>query len=148
MDRPFVIENARERKRLQTLVAGLTEEDLALPMGTDWTVAIALTHLATWDQRAFVLMCKWKEDGVSPNPLDIDVFNETLLPLWSALPPRTATGLALSAAEAIDQELENAPDWLIRDIEKLGETYRLYRSEHRKLHLDEIEKTLGGKKKV
>jgi hypothetical protein len=148
MDRPFVIENARERKRLQILVAGLTEEDLAYSMGTNWTVAIALAHLATWDQRAFVLMRKWKEEGVSPNPLDIDVFNETLHPLWSALPPRIAADLALSASEAIDKELENAPDWLIKDIEKLGETYRLHRSEHRELHLDEIEKTLRDNRKI
>jgi hypothetical protein len=147
MARPFVIENDRERKRLQTLLAGLTEADLTQPIGQDWTVAIALAHLATWDQRAFILMLKWKEEGVSPNPLDIDVFNETLLPLWSALPARTAAGLALSASEAIDQELEKAPDWLIQDIEKLGESYRLYRSEHRKLHLDEIEKTLRNKRK-
>jgi hypothetical protein len=31
---------------------------------------------------------------------------------------------------------------LISAIEKLGERFRLYRSEHRKLHLDEIEEAL------
>jgi hypothetical protein len=148
MDRPFIAENAKERKRLHTLVTGLTDEELALPLGTDWTVAIALAHLATWDQRAFLLIRKWKEDGVSPNPLDIDIFNETLLPLWSALPPKAVVDLALTASEAIDQELEKAPDGLIQDIEKLGESYRLYRSEHRKLHLDEIEMILRDKRKI
>ena len=143
MDRPFVAENAKERKRLLTLVAGLTDEELALPLGTDWTVAVALAHLASWDQRALVLMRKWREDGVSPNPIDIDVFNETLLPIWLALPPRKAAELALSAAEAIDHELEEASEVLIKEIESLGESYRLYRSEHRKMHLAQIEEVIN-----
>jgi hypothetical protein len=145
MDRPFVTENAKERERLRNLVAGLTDEELSHPLGTDWTVAIALAHLASWDQRALVLMQKWRENGVSPNPIDIDVFNETLLPLWRALAPRVAADLALSAAGSIDRELEEASETLIKDIESLGESYRLYRSEHRKMHLDQIEQVLSKK---
>jgi hypothetical protein len=146
MNRPFVAENAKERKRLQALVAGLTDEELTYTMGTDWTVAVALAHLSSWDHRALVLMRKWKEYGASPNPIDIDVFNETLLPLWLALPPRAAADLALSSAEAIDRELEEAPETLIAAIESLGEKFRLYRSEHRKRHLDQIEEVLKKKR--
>jgi hypothetical protein len=145
MDRPFVTENVKERKRLEALVAGLTDEELAHPLGTDWTVAVALAHLASWDQRALVLMRQWKENGVFPNPIDVDLFNETLLPLWRALSPRAAIELALSAAEGIDRELEEAPAALIKNIEGLGETYRLFRSEHRKMHLDQIEEALRKK---
>ncbi len=145
MDRPFVDENARERKRLRSLVGNLTDEDLSHPLGTDWTVAVALAHLAFWDQRSLVLMRKWEEDGVAPCPIDIDVINESLLPLWLALPPRAAADLAVSSTEAIDRELEEAPDELIAAIESLGEKHRLYRSEHRKMHLDQIEETLKKK---
>jgi hypothetical protein len=145
MDRPFVAENGRERKRLRALVEGLSEQELSRPLGEDWTVAVALAHLAFWDQRSLVLIQKWEEDGVAPCPVDIEVINEALLPLWRALPPEAAAKLALSAAEAVDRELKEAPDGLIADIEKLGEKHRLYRSEHRKLHLDQIEETLRKK---
>jgi hypothetical protein len=53
-----------------------------------------------------------------------------------------AANLAVSSAETIDRELEEATPELIVDIEGLGEKWRLYRSEHRKLHLDEIERFL------
>lgn len=142
MDRPFVVENAKERERLRALIKGLTDQDLRHPMGTDWTVAVALAHLAFWDRRSLVLIQKWEDDGVAPCPIDIDVINEALLPLWLALPPRAAAELALSSAEAIDRELEEAPDTLIAAIESLGEKHRLYRSEHRKMHLDQIEEVL------
>jgi hypothetical protein len=148
MDRPFVVENAKERERLRALVAGLTDEELSHPLGTDWTVAVALAHLAFWDQRSLVLMRKWGENGVSPCPIDIEVINETLLPLWAALPPGTAADLALAAAEAIDRGLAEAPEALIVAIERMGEKFRLYRSEHRKMHLDQIEEVLKKKGKV
>ena len=107
--------------------------------------AVALAHLAFWDQRSMVLMRKWEADGVAPCPIDIDVINESLLPLWLALPSRAAAGLAVSAAEAIDRELEEAPEELIAAIESLGERFRLYRSDHRKMHLDQIEEVLKNK---
>lgn len=144
-ERPFVAENARERERLHSIVGRLTDEELSLPMGTDWTVAVALAHLAFWDQRSLVLIRKWAADGVAPCPIDIDVINESLLPLWLALSPRAAAGLAVSAAEAIDRELEEAPEELIAAIENLGERFRLYRSDHRKMHLDQIEEVLKNK---
>jgi len=60
MDRPFLAENAQERERLRSLVGRLTDEELSLPLGNGWTVAVALAHLAFWDQRSLSLMRKWK----------------------------------------------------------------------------------------
>jgi hypothetical protein len=142
MNRPFVAENAQERERLLCLATRLTEEELSLPLGNGWTIAVALAHLAFWDQRSLFLMRKWKKSGVEPSPIDIDLTNDSLLSLWLALPPRTAAKLAVSSAEAIDRELEEATPDLIAAIESLGEKSRLYRSVHRKLHLDQIEEIL------
>jgi hypothetical protein len=50
MDRPFVVENTQERERLRTLVTRITDEELSLPLGEGWTIAVALAHLAFWDQ--------------------------------------------------------------------------------------------------
>jgi len=145
MERPFVIENDQARERLDSLVAGLTDDELNLPLGDDWTIAVALAHLAFWDQRSLVLIRKWKQNGVELSPIDIDVTNDSLLPLWRAMPPRVAAELAVSSAEAIDRELQEASSDLIDAIESLGEKFRLYRSIHRKLHLDEIEAVLSKK---
>ncbi len=145
MDRSFVGENAKERERLSTIVTRLTDEQLSYPMENGWTVAAALAHLAFWDQRSLFLMRKWKKRGVELSPIDIDITNDSLLSLWLALPPRTAANLAVSSAEAIDRELEESPSEFISAIENLGESLRLYRSEHRKLHLDDIEEFLRTK---
>ena len=147
MDRSFVEENARAREKLHSLVAALTDEELKLPLGDDWTIAVALAHLAFWDQRSLVLMQKWKQQGVGPSPIDIDVTNDSLLPIWRAVPPRAAAELAVSCAEAIDRELEEASPDLIDAIDSLGEKFRLYRSMHRKTHFDEIEGILGKSSK-
>jgi hypothetical protein len=142
MERPFIVENARERERLRKLVARMTDEELKLPLGEGWTIASALAHLAFWDQRALVLLRKSKKSGVALSPVDTDIINDALLPLCLALSSRIAANLAASSAETIDRELEEASPALIAKIEGLGEKYRLYRSEHRKLHLDEIESFL------
>ena len=146
MDRPFVLENAKERKRLKSIVERLTDDELKLPLGNDWTIAAALAHLAFWDQRSLFLVRKWKKSGVvEPAIIDIDVTNDSLLSTWLALPPRAAANLAVSSAEQIDQELQKASSDLVTQIESLGEKFRLYRSIHRKLHLDEIEEIISKK---
>ena len=147
MERPFVAENTKERERQCSLVEGLTDKELSLPLGNDWTIAVALAHLSFWDQRILFLMRKWKKSGVEPSSIDIDVTNDSLLSLWLALPPQKAANLAISSAEAIDRELEEASSDFITEIEGLGEKFRLYRSIHRKLHLDQIEEVLNSKNK-
>jgi hypothetical protein len=94
-------------------------------MENGWTIAAALAHIAFWDQRSLVLMKKWKSTKLAPSPIDIDVTKDCLLPLWLALPPRSAAKLTVSSAEAIDGKLAEAPPELISEIEKLGEKFRL-----------------------
>ena len=148
MDRPYVVENAKERERLKSLVERLSDEELSLPIGEDWTISVALAHLSFWDERALTLVRKWKKTGVvEVPPIDIDVTNDSLLSTCRALPPRAAANLAVSSAEEVDHELEAASSDLIAEIEGLGEKFRLYRSIHRKMHLDEIEKALSSKAK-
>ena len=139
MERLFVIENSRERERLKSLINSLTDEQLSQPIDKNWTIAVALAHLAFWDQRSLSLMRKWASKGVSPEPIDFELTNECLLPMWRALPPRAAADLAVSAAKAVDRAIEEAPASLISEIERIEDRSRLYRSKHRKMHLDEIE---------
>ncbi len=143
MGSEFTAANQRERERLHALVTRLTDEELMRPMGNHWTVAVALAHLAFWDERSLFLLRKWQREGVTPSPMDIDVTNDALLAWWRVIPPRAAANQAVAAAEAVDRELEAASPELIDAIRELGEDYRLFRSIHRKLHLDEIEAVIS-----
>ena len=142
MDKPFVVENARERARLAALVERLTDKELRLPLKAGWTIAASLAHLAFWDQWSLVRLRRWKLSGVAASPVDLDTVNDTFLPFSLALEPRVAATMAVSTAEEVDRELEEISDELIRAIERLGDRFRLYRAIHRKLHLDEIEAAL------
>jgi hypothetical protein len=143
MDRPFIVENARERERLRALVGRITDEELGLLLYDEgWTIAVALAHLAFWDQRRLVLVRKWKQQGVTPSPIDDDITNDALLPFLLALHPRVAANLSISSAEALDHELEGASPDLVTAIESLGDRHALDRSIHRRMHLDDIESLL------
>jgi hypothetical protein len=147
MERQFVIENARERERLRKLVDGMTDEELNLIIYKEgWTIAVALAHLAFWDERRLLLVRKWKQKGVSPSPFDEDIINDVLLPFLLAIPPRKAANLSILTAETLDHELEETSPELITAIESLGDRHALNRSIHRKMHLDEIEALLKAKR--
>lgn len=142
MERPFILENAAERERLRALVAGMADRELSLTLPNGWTIAAALAHLAFWDQRSLVLLRRWRTRPIAASPVDVHVTNDTLLPFFQALPPRRAAELAVAAAEAIDLELVEVPAETIAAIEALGDKFRLYRSIHRRMHLDTIESLL------
>jgi len=148
MSRQFVVENARERERLRNLANNLTDEELTTTLYEEgWTVAVALAHLAYWDNRRLILVRKWKQEGVTPTPtIDVDITNDTLLPFLLAIPPRKAAELATLTADALDHELEEASPDLIAAIEALGDRHALDRSIHRKMHLDDIEALLKTKR--
>jgi hypothetical protein len=143
MKRSLIEENRRERDRLCLLVERLTEDQLNLPLENDWTIAVALAHLAFWDQRSLVLIRKWKSSGVVElSPIDIEVTNDSLLPLCRSLPPREAANLSVSCAESIDRELEETSEEMIEQIVRLEGKHRVHRFLHRKAHLDQIEALL------
>lgn len=147
MTRQFVAENTRERERLRNLVNKITDEELTLTLNVEgWTVAVALAHIAFWDQRRLVLVRKWKKNGVTPSPFDSDTINDALVPLLLAIPPRKAANLSVLTAEALDRELEEASPDLIAAMGALGDKHALDRATHRKLHLDEIEALLKTKR--
>lgn len=143
MEHPFVAENAQERARLRSLAGRLTDPDYKRKVQAEWTVADTLAHIAFWDQMALVRIRRWKERGVSSSPMDLDLVNDALIPLVRAIPPRDATNLAIAAAEAVDRELAQLSQEMVADIQALGNRSRLFRSEHRRRHLDQIEAVLG-----
>ena len=147
-DRSYVAQNELERKRLQALVARLTDRDLARSMSGGWTIAGVLGHVAFWDQRIVALVDQWRGAGIesAPKPFDedwhVDWINDASKPFLLAVSPRRAAELAVAIAEAADKAVASLPDEYVDRNAALGGPINLVRAEHRREHLDEIETAL------
>lgn len=130
--------NAASLSRLRAFTARRGDEELGRPLGNGWTAAAEIAHLAFWDRRAAIILDRWRRDGMSPSPTDVDVINDALLPQW-LLPPHLAVDDALAAGEEINAKIASLADELIDAIAK-GGVIRLDRSRHRTDHLDELER--------
>ncbi len=145
-DRAHEAENDAQRERLRSLVTRLTDEQLRQPIPDGWTVAAMLAHAGFWDARAIFALGKW-ERGIEPvpgdyEPDDVAWINDSAKPLCLALRPREAADLALRLAEEADAKIAALNDELVEKIRKLG-PFSVSRAEHRREHLDEIERALG-----
>ena len=148
MDRPYVAENNRERARLRALVERLSDGDLARPLDAGWTVGAVLAHLAFWDQRTLILIERWEKEGPhtparSIEAKDVDWINDSAKALCLALAPRAAARLAVTIADAVDRRVEALSAELVAANAAAGTPLNLFRAEHRREHLDEIEHAFG-----
>ena len=147
-DRSYVAENQAQLTRLRVLVEQLSDHDLARPMDAGWTVAGVLAHLAFWDQRIVILLDRWGADGRGTPPsieaeASVDWINDAAKPLFLALPPREAARVAVAVAEAADQRVAALSDALMTANAAAGHPINPMRAEHRREHLDEIERALS-----
>ncbi len=142
LDRSFVELNRASTARIRALATQLTDEQLQRPVGEHWTVAIALVHLAFWDERvAYVLVSSEREGKLVVPGLGIEV-NDVSLRFWAAIPPRTAAHLAVETAEALDRQLENYSPALLEEIYNHNKRW-VIRALHRNEHLDEVDAALA-----
>jgi hypothetical protein len=91
-------------------------------------------------------MDQWGADGRgTPPPALFDEaslhwVNDAGKPLCLALPPRVAAMLAVETAMAADQRVAGASDALLEANRAAGSPLSMDRAEHRREHLDEIER--------
>lgn len=144
-DRSHIVQNDRERHRLEALVAALDDAALGQPMPAGWTVAGVLAHLAFWDQRIIVFIEMLKRGAKVPveSAEDVDWINDAAKPAQLALPPRRAAALAVETARATDHAVATLSDELLARNAAAGNPIYLLRAQHRREHLAEIEKVLG-----
>jgi hypothetical protein len=144
MDRGFVEQNEASTERLRKLVDRLRDSDMGRRVGADWSVAVALAHLAFWDRRVqFVLDRTQKAGKLSPVEIDTTV-NDLLLPTWELVPGAEAARLALETAQALDQQLASFPPGLLEQVNQHNPRW-VNRSLHRNEHLDEVDQALQGR---
>ena len=143
MDRSFVEQNRASTERLKKLVNRLSAADLTHKVGPDWTVAIALAHIAFWDERVrWVLDRTEKDEKLVPADVDSSIVNDLALPTWKIVPGREAARLAVETSEALDQRLESFPPALLEQVNEHNSRW-VQRFLHRNEHLDEVDRELG-----
>ncbi|MGE5072150.1 MAG: maleylpyruvate isomerase N-terminal domain-containing protein [Anaerolineae bacterium] len=141
MDRSFAEQNRASTERLRKLVARLNDADMGRRVGPDWTVAVALSHLAFWDRRVQFVLDRTETQGIL-SAVEIDlVVNDLLLPTWELVPGREAARLAVETAEALDRRLELFPETLLEQVQAHNPRWIL-RALHRNQHLNEVEAAL------
>jgi hypothetical protein len=96
------------------------------------------------ERQRLALLRRWEREGITPVAADADTINEGVRVLATGLPPRTAAQIALDAAEAVDQALEQLSAEMVAQIETGGQASILRRAVHRRGHLDRIEQALSA----
>jgi len=143
---PYSEQNAESRRKLESLVQGLSDADLARSTDYGWTIAALLAHLAFWDHRMSVVLKRWQTEGLDPSEIDSAAVNDALKVICHALEPRTATELSLSAATKIDAELDALSADFVKQLEEhaqvTGTQFRMNRALHRASHVTDIEALL------
>ena len=139
----FIKENADSLARLKAFTDRVSLSQLELRLDSGWTVAATLAHMAFWDQRAFLLVRRWRDSGVDLSPVDVDVINDASKALCHAILPKETIHLVLESAEAIDREIEGISPALAEEIEAGATQFHLSRANHRDYHLDEVEAALA-----
>ena len=140
----YVRANDESRARLRALVERLDRTQLAQSPMPGWSVSALLAHLAFWD-RFNVHRWRSRLAGTQLPALDVldDLINDSALPAWNALPPEVAARDALDSAEEGDAFVAAlTPEITSRWLEE-GRPRSLYRSEHRREHLDDIDRALA-----
>lgn len=140
----YVRANDESRARLRALVERLDRTELMRSAMAGWSVSALLAHLAFWD-RFNVHRWRSRLAGTQLPALDAldDLINDSSLPAWNALPPEVAAREALASAEEGDAFVAAlTPEITSRWLEE-GRPRSLFRSEHRREHLDEIERALA-----
>ena len=144
MSNAYTAPNSAERAHLDKVIGRLSPSDYERAAGgPGWTIGGLLAHLTFWENRALVLLAKWKKEGIGPSLIDMDLFNESMRPLCNAVPAAVIAQMAVETAAAIDREIDAlSPDFLQR-VERDGTPVRLNRGLHRNHHLAQVEKALA-----
>ena len=73
----------------------------------------------------------------------VDWINDAAKPMFLALPPRQAADLAIRIARAVDRTVEALSDEMLARNAAAGAPVNVLRAEHRRGHLDDIERVAG-----
>jgi hypothetical protein len=135
--------NRAARERLDAVIARVGDRDVKVD--DDWSAAGLLAHLAFWDRLATARLERHLREGEPPvfaTDAVTDLTNAAGMRQWKETPPRVAGRQAREAAAEIDRLIETLPLDKLDGLKALGRSFLIDRSNHRKEHLDQIERAL------
>jgi hypothetical protein len=135
--------NRAARERLHEVIARVGDRDVRVD--DDWNAAGLLAHLAFWDRLATARLDKHLREGSPPvfaADAVTDLTNAAGMRQWKETPPRVAGAQAREAAAEVDRLIETLPPDKLEGLKALGRSFLIDRSNHRKEHLDQIERAL------
>lgn len=142
MEPSYVSVNAAQRGRLDALLDHVSDADLARRLPNGLSVGNVLVHLAFWDRYALSVLQEWEQSEFSESRTNFEAINAAVLMLASTIPDRTAAGMVREAAAAVDNEAAEVSPELAHTIIDNGKLRTLERGQHRREHLDQIERLL------
>lgn len=136
--------NRAARERLEGVIARVGGRDVVVD--DDWTAAGLLAHLAFWDRVAVARLERHLREGEPPvfaTDAVTDLTNAAGMRMWKDTLPLIAGAQARDAAAEIDHLIETLPRDKLDGLKALGRSFLIDRSNHRKEHLDQIERALA-----
>jgi hypothetical protein len=119
---------------------------MARAMSEQWTIGVGLMHLAFWDGLSLSKFEEWERTGtvqIPPMRDMVDGINHAMLPWWRTIAPAQIRHAVVAAAEAVDRKAETLPAPIVEAI-LAARPRSLARANHRRQHLDQIERALAG----
>jgi len=142
----YVAENAANRDRILSLVAQLTEAQLAAPADDGWTIGAELAHLAFWDRVSTGrLRAALDSGGDLPTPFPagaVDEINNAGLEGWRLIGGAAAIRWFAEASSEVDAYLASLDPSVVDRIRSAGLPRLVERYRHRTDHGDAIERAL------
>jgi len=142
------LDNDAARAELREIADRLDAGSVTCSIGTTWTVATSLCHLAFWDQRALFQLKQWQKSGsvdaVRLDSLTVDSINEAVNMIALQVPGPAAIAFALNSAAAVDAFVATIGEELADRITAEGFERYLRRSLHRREHVRKIRRALDA----
>jgi len=142
------LDNDAARAELKEIANRLDAGSVTCSIGSTWTVATSLCHLAFWDQRALFQLKEWQKGGsVEAVRLDsqtVDSINEAVNMIAEQVPGPAAIAFALNSAAAVDAFIATIGEELANRITAAGFERYLRRSLHRREHIRRIRRALDA----
>jgi hypothetical protein len=142
----YEAENAAARERILSLVAGLTDEEMAVPSDDGWTIGAQIAHLAFWDRvHSGRLRVALGSGGDLPAPFPpgaVDEINNAGLEAWRLIAGTAATRWFAEASSEVDAYLASLDPSVVERIQSAGLRRLIERHRHRTDHGEASERAL------
>ncbi len=140
IDSEILTNNAEQLERLERLVSSDLNYEVDLHDG--WTDAVAFAHMGFWDRRQAELLRSWEIGDPLPESATDDQLNHVLERYWQQLTPEVTGQMAVDAAREVNEIIESLSDEKVKALLASGKRFMLARGNHRKEHIDQIEREL------